>query len=505
MNIDTYGMPPFAPLAVIAIGLSCFNPGVRAEQTDAKDPNILLIYLDDLGYGDVTCYNPNSKIHTPNIDRLAKEGVAFTDAHTPAAICGPSRYGLMTGRYPWRRGSGGMGNGPKFRDAFIEKGRLTLASLLKKREYNTAQIGKWGLRHNYSDAVKEGKVPGSIDSYDFPNKRLLGSQLFGFDYSWCMTHLFPIPGTRKIGHSKHQFENGLPVDLNLKISDPFRWLPDSAMKVVAYLEAYAGKRNYPAFGAQSDKPFFIYWDPPSPHEPIVPNEEFLGKSGAGKYGDFVLEIDHYVGGILDALDRLDLSENTLVIFSSDNGPENTCYDRIQEHGHYSMGELRGVKRDVWEGGHRVPLLVRWPGVVKPGTTSRAMVCLTDWFATFSEITNQSLPENAGEDSISMLPHLHGQHTETPVRDSAIHHTHAGRFAIRHNDWLYIDHTTGDANREPGWFRKKRGVRSHGFPAELFNLQTDPQQTSNLFAKHPEKVKELKMLLEQYKTGGRSRQ
>ena len=486
-------------LAVIAVGLSFFIAGIHAEQANANRPNILFIYLDDLGYGDVTCYNPDSKIHTPNIDRLAKEGMVFTDAHTPAPICGPSRYGLMTGRYPWRRGKGGTDNGDKFRDVFIEKGRTTLASLLKKKDYNTAQIGKWGIRHNYSDAVKPGKEPGHKDSYDFPNKRLLGSQAVGFEYSWCMTHLFPAPGTKAIGHSKHQLENGLPVDPSLKISNPHSWLPGSAMKVVEYLETYAGEKENQKFGINRQSPFFIYWDPPSPHTPIVPNKEFQGKSGAGDYGDFVLEIDHYFGAILDALDHLQLTDNTLVIFSSDNGPETFAYERIQKHQHYSMGPLRGVKRDAWEGGHRVPFIVRWPGVVKPRQHCDELVGLNDWLATFADVAGLELSDHEGEDSVSILPLLKG--STKPVRESLIHHM-SSRFAIRHGDWLFIDHKNGDGNngkrKEPGWLRKERGVVSHNSKAELFNLKDDPQQTTNLYDKHSEKANELLKLLKQSK-------
>lgn len=455
-------------------------------------PNILFIYLDDLGYGDAGCFNADSRIPTPNIDRIAREGVSFTDSHTPAAICGPSRYGLMTGRYPWRRGPGGTGNGAKYQDVFIEKGRETVASLLGRAGYNTGQFGKWGIRHNYSQAVKPGMDPGYAESYDFPDRRLLGAQAVGFDYAWHMTHLFPLEPS----HCKHQLENGLPVDPDwaTQLSDPYRWLPDSAMKIVEYLETYSGERENPNFNQDRDKPFFLYWDPPSPHEPIVPNQEFIGTSGAGKYGDFVVEIDHYIGRMLDALDRLGLSDNTLVVFSSDNGPETSCYQRTRECGHYSMGKLRGVKRDIWEGGHRLPLLVRWPGVTEPGRVSDQLVCMTDWLATFADMTGQQLPANAGEDSVSILPLLRGD--DTPARDSVIHHMPQGHFAIRHNDWLYIDYPTGDANNcEPEWFRAERGVVRHEARGELFNLADDLQQTRNLYNDHPEIVKALKARLD----------
>ena len=468
--------------------------GCTTQETKQMDPNILFIYLDDLGYGDLGCYNPESKIPTPNIDKLAQEGISFTNAHTTAAICGLSRYGLMTGRYPWRRGVGGTGNGEKFRDIFIESNRLTIASLLKKQGYNTAQLGKWGLRHNYSDAVKEGMEPGYRDSYDFPNKRLLGSQLVGFDYSWCMTHLFPAPGTSTIGNSKHQLENGLPIDTTLKVDDPYQWLPQSASKVVEYLECYAGKKDNPKFGIDSNNPFFIYWDPPSPHEPIVPNKEFLGKSGAGDYGDFVVEIDHYVGIMLNALDLLDLDENTIVIFSSDNGPENYAYPRIQEYQHYSMGKFRGLKRDSYEGGTRVPFIVRWPNKIKENTTTDEPICLVDIMASFADMFDYELPDNAGEDSYSILPVLFGEEFEKPARGPIVYHTPDGRFAIRKNNMVYINARSG-GSREPQWFRDERGVISHNQEVELFDMTKDPPQLKNIAKENSSIVKDMKTTLD----------
>ncbi len=471
---------------------------ISAQSPTAKQPNILFLYLDDLGYGDVGFLNAKSKIPTPNIDRLAKAGMSFTDAHTAAAICGPSRYGLMTGRYPWRTGQ--FGNGTTFANLWIEPGRKTLASLLKAKGYNTGQIGKWGIRHNYADALKTGvKISNKLtkDNFDFPDKRLLGANRVGFAYAWHLTHL----SANK--NAKYAFENGLPVDAKLNFYDPHRWLPDSAKKVVEYIEACGGKGGNPKFNLDRNKPFFLYWDPPSPHEPIVPNKEFRGKSKAGPYGDFVIEIDHYIGQILDTLDRMKLADNTLVIFSSDNGPEQICYPRAQKYDHYSMGKLRGVKRDLFEGGHRVPLLVRWPGVVKPNTTSGALVCLTDWLATFAAITHQPLPNTAGEDSFNLLPLLQGQPPKAPARSSILHHTHTRKFAIRDTQWLYIDNKTGQCSREPEWFRKHRNVKAHKFPGELFDLKADPQQTINLYAKHPEIVKAMAAKLKAQRKAGRT--
>lgn len=463
------------------------------QEKDGPMPNILFIYLDDLGYGDVSCYNARSKIQTPHIDSLATAGLIFTDAHTPASICGPSRYGLMTGRYPWRR-PGGTSNGDKWRDVFIEEGRLTIASVLKQKDYNTAQMGKWGLRHNYSDAVKPGMAPGTKDAYDFPNKSLLGSMLFGFDYAWVMTHLYVPEGETSVGNAKVTFENGQPVDPELGLDSYHDWLPQSGAKVVEYIETYAGARTYPAFGIDDTKPFFIYWDPPSPHLPLVPNAEFVGTSDAGEYGDFVQEIDHWVGEMLDALETHGLAQNTMVVFSSDNGPENICYNLILDHGHYSMGDLRGVKQDTWEGGHRVPLIVRWPGVVQPDTTCDALVGIQDWMATIAEITGQVLPSNAAEDSVSILPLLLGQTPSAPVRESIIHHTPSGKYAIRRNGWVFIDHSTGTARSEPSWFSTERGVIPHSHPGELFDLTNDPQQTTNRYGDESALVNELKDLM-----------
>lgn len=463
---------------LLFIGCNSKKPK-HPEQPEHSKPNVLLIYLDDLGYGDVGIYNEESKIKTPNMDRLAKEGMRFTQAHTPAAICGPSRYGLITGRYPWRRGKEGMGNGEKFRDIFIEQNRMTMASMLRDHGYNTAQVGKWGLRHNYSEAVKQGKEPGRIDSYDFPNKRLLGSQLVGFDYSWCMTHLFPAEGATQIGHSKNQLENGLPVDSTLKLDDPHQWLPGSANKIVEYLEVFKGAKENPKLSIDSNKPFFLYWDPPSPHLPIVPNKEFIGASEAGLYGDFVMEIDHYVGSILDALDRLNLAENTVVIFSSDNGPELYAYERIQEYQHYSMGNLRGVKRDLYEGGTNVPLIVRWTNKVKKESITTEPVNLTDIVATLADIIGYQVPHNSAEDSQSLLPILLGQKFEKPIRKPIVYHTIDGRFAIRKGTMVYIDAPSGDQSGEPQWFKNEAGVFSHEQEVELFDLSKDPKQLYNI--------------------------
>lgn len=472
----------------------------KEELTTKSKPNILFLVMDDMGYGDPQCYNPESLIPTPNIDRLAKQGMRFTDAHTAAPICGPSRYGLLTGRYPWRRGPKGHGNGGKYDDTSIESGRLTLASLLKRNGYNTAQLGKWGLSHNYSDAVKPGREPGTKDAYDFPNKKLLGPQLFGFDYTWTSTHIYSkkghdsIRGMDPISDCKLVFENSLPLNSSLEIENPYNLLPNSGNRLIEYMEAYAGKKENPKFNQDKEKPFFIYWDPVGPHAPYVPLKEFQGKSKVGSYGDYVYEIDAFVGKMLDKLDELKLADNTIVIFTSDNGPDKYTYERIKDYKHYGLGEWRGVKRDAWEGGNRTPFIVRWPGQVEANVVSDKTFCLTDIITTFADIVGDTLPENAGEDSFSMLPLLKST-TRTFNRAPIIYHNSSRKMGIRKDDWVYIDASSGAVKQDPDWFKEERGVVEHIQKVELFNLKEDPQQTKNVALEYPEKVKELKKTLD----------
>lgn len=483
-----YTLPGFGKFLV------CACMFIAGQILPGQGPNILFIYLDDLGYGDLSCANPDSKIHTPEIDRLASQGVLFTDAHTAAAVCGPSRYGLLTGRYPWRRGEGGMGNGAKFRDVFIEEGRITLASLLKSQGYNTAQIGKWGLRHNYSEAVLPGKQPGRLDAYDFENRKLMGSQLFGFDYSWTLTYL-----ESASSDIKTPFENSKPVDPRLLPTDPHTWLPESARKVIDYLKYHAGKATNPPYNIDPDRPFFIYWDPTAPHTPYLPNPEFMGTSGAGVYGDFVVEIDHWVGRILETLEKLALANDTLVILTSDNGPDKYSYDRLRQFDHYSMGIRRGIKTNEFEGSHRLPLIVRWPGVIEANQRSDILFSLTDWFATLADITGQQVPSGAGEDSVSFMAQLQGD-IHKPYRDHVVSHSTRGVFSVRKGDWVLIESPDPPAG-EPDWFREMRGVESSGYPGQLYDLKSDPSQSRNLYGQFPEKVEELSKLLAAAKTDG----
>jgi len=270
-------------------------------------------------------------------------------------------------------------------------------------------------------------------------------------------------------------------------------IPEFTRRAVNYIE-----KSGPA-------PFFLYLALTSPHTPIVPNKQFIGRSGAGLYGDFVCEVDWVVGEIITALDRKGVAENTLLIFTSDNGPEREirvppdpgAYERIRVYGHYSMAHLRGIKRDTWEGGHRVPFIARWPGVTPPGAICDQLVSLGDLMATSAQLMGVELPKAEGEDSVSMLPLLQGR-TDAPVRDFVIHHSCSGRFAIRKGDLVFIDAPSGDDNREPDWFKKERGYTPHDCQGELFNLRDDIVERTNLYAEHPEVVRELSQLLEQTK-------
>ncbi|NPA36769.1 MAG: arylsulfatase [Chlorobi bacterium] len=468
-----------------------------SKEVQKQKPNVLFIYADDLGYGDPGCYNPGSKIPTPNIDKLAAEGLVFTDAHAPASICGPSRYGVLTGRYSWRR-PGGYVNGKAYDECKIGKGRKTIADMFREEGYNTAQIGKWGLRNNYKQALRDPDSIADLDSitprdFDF-SKPIDAPNTRGFDYSLTMVMFAEMRNGRMQKNDKWLMENGYPYPKGAT-PDPanFDWencLPELAKKATEYINTYAGKQNRKEFNIDRDKPFFLYFDPHVPHEPIVPTKEFIGSSEAGKYGDFVVELDHYIGELIKVLKENGLYENTIVIFASDNGAEGTAYNRILKYRHYSNGDLRGAKRDVWEGGHRVPFIIKWPGKTKAGAKCNTPVCFTDLFATFADYFGYTLDNKTAPDSYSFLD-LISDPEAVFNRPPIIHNTHRRVMAIRDGDWLYIDAPTGTDNPEPEWFRKERGVVPSDMPVELFNLKDDLQQTRNVAGQYPNKATELK--------------
>ena len=505
--------------AISGMAAGSFLVRSHAAEAAPKKPNILYVLADDLGYGDVGCYNLKSKIPTPNIDRLASQGVRFTDAHDPAAVCTPTRYGILTGRYCWRS--------PLKRDvldpwkpSLIPPGRLTVPAMLRQHGYTTAAFGKWHLGWDWP--TTDGKHAGFDEqtntcNVDFTKSIPGGPVSRGFDYFFGNDAPFHPPyvfiendravalptGVLPLADLRQKQKEGkelgpLETDPGPMVPgwDLFKYLPEITAKTIQYIERQAAHNR--------SEPLFIYMALPSPHTPIVPSPEFRGKSCAGLYGDWVYQTDWSLGQILAALDRTGLAGDTMVVFTSDNGPEKFAYQRILEYGHCSMGDLRGVKRDSWEGGHRVPFIVRWPGRVNPGTTCFETICHTDLMATCAAIVEARLPDDAGEDSYNILPALLGENNGRSIREATVMHSANGMFAIRQGDWVFIRAITGEAMKiEPEWFKQKRGYQPHGYPGELYNLSEDPAECKNLYGEHPEIVQCLNALLQKYIDNGRS--
>ncbi len=470
-------------------------------------PNVAVILTDDLGYGDVGAYNPQSKIPTPNLDRIAREGLRFTDAHAPDGVCTPTRYGLLTGRYAWRtRLKRGVLDGSSA--PLIEAGRLTLAGMLRQEGYRTAMVGKWHLGRRWHLLDESGKQV--VDNIDWARPAADGPLQHGFTYAFGLAKpawAFAENGA-VLARPALRFDlTHLPVHLmgpsnNTGTKSPGfefeRMLPRFTEEATGFI----------ARAAAAGQPWFLYFAPLAPHRPVVLNRDFSDGSAAGLYGDFVSEVDWAVGEILAAVERAGADRETLLVVTSDNGPEVDAYRRIQEHAHFSMGSLRGVKRDLWEGGHRVPFLARWPEAVPAGETQDEVLCLTDLMATLAAIVGLDLPELAAEDSYDMSAALLGKQTEYPVREATVHHGSRGWFGIRQGDWVLIDNPTGDSNsggpnEEPGWFRAARSAVPHDEEVELFNLRRDPRQTTNLATLEPERVRSMRALLERYQRDGRS--
>ena len=479
---------------------------LAASAALAETPNIVVLLADDLGYGDLHVYNPESKVPTPNLDRLAGEGTRFTNAHTPAAVCTPTRYALLTGRYPWRsRLKSGV-----LRDTdppLLEAGRLTLPEILKRQGYETGAVGKWHLGKTFE--LLDDSQPVSVPNVDWSKPVVDGPNEHGFTYYFGLAK----PGWAFMENHRPLARPSLPYDLthlpaylmggnnNKGFKSPGfefeRMLPRFTEEAVGFIDR----------SSAAGKPFFLYWTPITPHRPVTPSKDWVGKSAAGPYGDFVAELDWAVGEILAAIERNGAAENTLVILTSDNGPEIDAYRRVLEYDHYSMGDWRGVKRDNWEGGHRVAFLARWPGRVPADRTDDETICLTDVFSTVARIVGYDLPNDAGEDSYDILPALEGRKLSGPIREATVHQAMSGDLAIRQGDWVLIDHKTGDANRggngEPEWFKRERGVQPHEEELELFHLGEDPQQTRNRVGDESRRVASMKALLDRYRKEGRS--
>ena len=479
-----------------------------ALSSAAEKPNLLIIYADDLGYGDVSCYNPDrGKIPTPHIDKLAAQGMRFTDAHSSSGVCSPSRYTLLTGRYHWRsrlqKGIVALWEKP-----LIAPDRLTLGSLAKQHGYRTACIGKWHLGWDWpipADRAARFKANPKNGEADDARREIWrevfsmpvggGPTTRGFDlYFGTDVPNWPpfcfIENDRTVGIPTEPLPARL-LEKNLA-SQPGPALPD--WKLESILPALGDRAS--AFVAESTAgtpPFLLFFSLTSPHTPLAVNEAWKGKSGLGPYADLVLETDAMVGRVLEALDRSGQADNTLVVFTSDNGcAPYIGKEEMEAKGHFPSGPWRGAKSDAWEGGHRVPFIVRWPAVVKPGGTCDRLVHQADLMRTFAAILGTELPDHAAEDSFSLLPLLKGG--DQAIRESAVSASISGVPALRDGPWKYIP-----APGSGGW--GKGGDTSQ--PVQLYQLSDDPGETKNLAATMPEKVAELKALLEKLITEGRS--
>jgi len=479
----------------ILILLVLFTLGTSLHAA-ALRPNIVLIFVDDMGYGDASCLNPQSKFKTPNIDRLAKEGMTFTDGHCSDTVCTPSRYGLLTGRYSWRttlkRGVMGAEGA-----CLIADGRMTLASFLRDNGYTTAMVGKWHLGMDFPG--RKGDRDWKQPVKDMPLDK-------GFDYFWG------IPASMNYGvlawfegrHAKVPptlYTSKKPSKIAIadyRIMPPYQKTPKEAPNpeesggrklglngkglevavdfvdiecldrfTTQSLEWLEGR----AAAARKGKPFFLYLPYTSPHKPVIPLEKFRGQGKSGAYGEFMIETDWHIGRILKWLDDEKLTEDTMVVFTSDNGPEKTWKKRVELYGHHSSGIYREGKRSIYEGGHRVPFLVRWPAKVKPGSRWDGPVCQTDFLATFADMLGKKLPDNAGEDSDSFYDALRGTH-ETAPRVPMVHHGSQGRYAIREGKWKLV--------MEDGRKNKR----------ELYDLSADPREAKNLISDHSDIERQL---------------
>ena len=484
---------------------SCQTETKNEENRSHTKPNIVYILADDLGYGDVGVNNPDSKIKSPNIDKLASEGMRFTDAHSPSSVCTPTRYGILTGRYCWRSKLP-LGVLRGYGQALIDKDRVTVASLLKENGYTTGVIGKWHLgldwvvKDEYKDSINSssvqmnevGMVKQMNDNWiDFTQKPTDGPIDHGFDYSYILPASLDMQPYCYLENDKLlSIPDGYTPgnDLNTgyygafwregRISPDFKFdevLPNFTRKAEEFIKNQS----------KSGKPFFMYLALAAPHTPWVPQDQYKNKSKAGQYGDFVQMVDATIGNITQALKENGLEENTIVIFTSDNGPF-WREDKVEEYDHKAAHHFRGMKADIHDGGHRIPFIVRWPGKVEAGSQSNLTTTLTNLIATCADIIGSELDNNTGEDSQSIYSELVGEKQNVKEAIPVIHHSSRGFFAIRKGQWKLIE------KRGSGGFTAPQIVEpKDGEPiGQLYNMAEDPSETKNLYNEKPDLVKEL---------------
>ena len=474
---------------------------LQADAAESTRPNVIFVLADDLGIGDVSPTNPDCRIKTPHLQTMADEGITFLDAHSSSSVCTPTRYGVLTGRYNWRsRLARGVLSGTS--DHLIPADRATVAHLLNKIGYHTQMIGKWHLGWDWARADKSEKKWQDID---FSKPVENGPDINGFDgyyghcgsldmppYVWVDTGKVTAIPERQEGVTREEDPYGWyrkgPIGPDFDIEQV---LPHLFQKSVAYI-------NERAADAKDGKPFFLYLPLPAPHTPIVPIPPFKDASRINPYADFVMQVDHHMGELFAALQSAGLDENTLVFFTSDNGcsPQGN-FDVLREHGHDPSAGFRGHKADIYEGGHRVPLIARWPAGIKGGQQTDALACLTDLYATMRDITGQAREDNGGEDSFSLVPAFKGK-AET-ARKTLISHSIGGSFSIREGDWkLCLSSGSG------GWSapREAEAKKQDLPPLQLYNLKEDRAERNNLHEKRADRVASLLAVLDREVSTGR---
>ncbi len=470
------------------------NADEQASGKRSPHPNIIYILADDLGYGDISAFNPEGKIRTQHIDQLASNGITFTDAHSNSSVCTPTRYGVLTGRYAFR-GTLKKGVTWSYDDPIIPLERLTVANYLKTKGYKTACIGKWHLGMVWERDPDNGEV-------DFMAPIKGGPNDLGFDYFFGIAASLDIPPYLYIRNEKVTAnkidtipENPLPAFWREgPIGDDFKHyevLPRLTQEALGYIEE----------SAQHADPFFLYFPLPAPHTPILPTSEFEGVSNLSSYGDFVLMVDDLVGQVVQKLEELGIEENTMVVFTSDNGF--APYADVEAHesmGHFPSYHFRGYKADLYEGGHRIPFIVQWPENISPGRTSHEPICLTDFLATCADLFDEKVPDNAGEDSFSLLPVLQSDNHPSPIRGAIVHHSVHGEFSIRKDQYKLV--FSGGSG---GWSYPTPSEVEKGEypPLQLYNLDQDPAEQNNLYEEETDRVESLVSLMGQFIKNGRS--
>ena len=494
-------------LPLLLTALLLLGPA-RGAAGSAPRPNIVVIYTDDQGYGDMSALNPASKFQTPHLDRLAREGLMFTDGHCADTVCTPSRYALLTGRYAWRTSLKKAVLHAEG-ECLIAPQRMTVASLLRTQGYRTAMFGKWHLnmrfpgtvgRRDWSQPITDGPTAhGFEEFFGIPASMNYGVLTFltndrVTDPPTRWTRRKPAPDQGNFRFMP-PYEAERQSEEDIEIAPSFRddlCLRVCTEKAVDYIDRHAAT-------AKAGQPFFLYLALNSPHLPHCADPAFAGRSAVGPYGDFMLETDHRVGQILAALDRHGLTRDTLVLQSSDNGAETGYAERARTYGHASNGELRGGKRDIYEGGHRVPFVVRWPAVITAGRTCAEPVGQVDLLATCADLLGVALPANAGEDSFSFLPALRGENHPHPLRGPLIHHSGSGFFAIRDGQWKLNLFRGSGGSLPPRWVEPKPGEPRF----ELYDMTTDWRETTNLAPTNPAIVARLTALATRLVQEGRS--